>query len=67
MRKGKFVFNTQSLQAKKRVLQATPEERIAQLEFARKDLVKRKIEMELKISQVQERRKAKEQGQVEPK
>ncbi|EAT84871.2 hypothetical protein HBI56_078510 [Parastagonospora nodorum] len=50
---------------KKRILQATPEERIAQLEFSRADLVAKKHEMELKIAKHHERVKAKEQAKVE--
>ncbi|OAK98320.1 hypothetical protein IQ06DRAFT_350031 [Phaeosphaeriaceae sp. SRC1lsM3a] len=52
---------------KRRVLQATPEERIAQLEFARSDLVAKRIDLELKIAKFHDKRQAKEQGQAEPK
>jgi hypothetical protein len=55
------------LQQKKQILQATPEERITQLEFARADLVRKKNEMERKIAMFAERRKAKEEGQSEGK
>jgi hypothetical protein len=54
-------------QEKKRVLEATPEERIEQLEAARQGLVAQKHEMELKISRFHERKKTQEQGRVEPK
>jgi hypothetical protein len=54
-------------QEKKRVLEATPEERIEQLEAARQGLVAQKHEMELKISRFHERKKIQEQGRVEPK
>lgn len=47
-------------QAKKQLLQATPEERIAQLETARAELVIRKNEMERKIARFKESQKAKE-------
>jgi hypothetical protein len=52
---------------KKRVLQATPEERIEQLEVARRDLVVKKTEMERKIATFHERRRAKQQAESEPK
>jgi hypothetical protein len=54
-------------QEKKRVLEATPEERIAQLETARQGLVAQKHEMELKISRFHERKKIQNKGQTEPK
>jgi hypothetical protein len=53
--------NTNSLQQKKLVLEATPEERIAQLQVARNDLVAKRSEMERKIAGFHERR-AKEEG-----
>ncbi|EUC31709.1 hypothetical protein COCVIDRAFT_23520 [Bipolaris victoriae FI3] len=52
-------------QQKRQVLQATPEERIAQLEVTRADLVLKKNEMERKIAMIVEKRRAKEQGQTE--
>jgi hypothetical protein len=59
-----------TLQEKKRVLETTPEERIAQLEFARNDLIAKKQEMELQIAKYRESVKAeeqaKEQAQVKP-
>ncbi|KAL5116043.1 hypothetical protein ACEQ8H_006054 [Pleosporales sp. CAS-2024a] len=51
---------------KKRILQATPEERIAQLEFARADLVAKKMEMELKIAKHHEKMQATALSQAEP-
>ncbi|KAF2272894.1 uncharacterized protein EI97DRAFT_384696 [Westerdykella ornata] len=52
----------QAHEVKKRVLQATPEERIAQLEVARSELVSRKNELERKLKEVSARRLAKEKG-----
>ncbi|KAF2830050.1 hypothetical protein CC86DRAFT_285279 [Ophiobolus disseminans] len=52
---------------KKAVLLATPEERIAQLEVARQNLVSKKFEMERKIAMFHERKRAKEQEEIEPK
>ncbi|KAH7398758.1 hypothetical protein DE146DRAFT_755750 [Phaeosphaeria sp. MPI-PUGE-AT-0046c] len=52
---------------KRRVLQATSEERIAQLEFARSDLVAKKIDLDLKIAKFHDKKQAKEQGRMEPK
>ncbi|KAH7556451.1 hypothetical protein BM1_05885 [Bipolaris maydis] len=49
----------------KQVLQATPEERIAQLEVTRADLVLKKNEMERKIAMIGEKRRVKEQGQAD--
>ncbi|KAF5853851.1 hypothetical protein GGP41_006623 [Bipolaris sorokiniana] len=49
----------------KQILQATPEERIAQLEVTRADLVLKKNEMERKIAMIVEKRRAKEQGQAD--
>lgn len=54
-------------QKKREILQATPEERIAQLEVARAELVLKKNEMERKIAMFAERRKAKETGQTQGK
>ncbi|CAO2651167.1 Nn.00g094640.m01.CDS01 [Neocucurbitaria sp. VM-36] len=54
-------------QKKKQILEATPEEMIAQLESARADLVLKKKEMERKIANFAERSRSKEQGQAEPK
>ncbi|KAH7090350.1 hypothetical protein FB567DRAFT_589750 [Paraphoma chrysanthemicola] len=53
-------------QEKKRILEATPEERIEQLELARRDLVAKKTEMERKIAAFHERRRAKEQEESKP-
>ncbi|KAF1851856.1 uncharacterized protein K460DRAFT_270993 [Cucurbitaria berberidis CBS 394.84] len=53
-------------QTKKKMLEATPDEIIAQLEFARADLVLKKNEMERKIARFKERR-SEERGQTEPK
>jgi hypothetical protein len=58
--------NHHASQTKKRVLETTPEERIAQLEVARQDLVAKKHEMERKITMFHERR-IREKGQAEPK
>ncbi|KAH8730533.1 hypothetical protein GQ44DRAFT_606869 [Phaeosphaeriaceae sp. PMI808] len=52
---------------KKRILEATPEERIAQLEVARADLVLRKNEMERKIATFHRNQKDRDQEQVDPK
>ncbi|EMD88925.1 hypothetical protein COCC4DRAFT_137550 [Bipolaris maydis ATCC 48331] len=52
-------------QQKRQVLQATPEERIAQLEVTRADLVLKKNEMERKIAMIGEKRRVKEQGQAD--
>ncbi|EUC48231.1 hypothetical protein COCMIDRAFT_87986 [Bipolaris oryzae ATCC 44560] len=52
-------------QQKRQILQATPEERIAQLEVTRSDLVLKKNEMERKIAMIVEKRRAKEQGQAD--
>ncbi|USP80926.1 hypothetical protein yc1106_08200 [Curvularia clavata] len=52
-------------QQKRQVLQASPEERIAQLEVTRAELVLKKNEMERKIAMVAEKRRAKEQGQTD--
>jgi len=49
-----------SLQERKRVLQLGPDERIAQLDAARSDLVMRKNELERKLAQVKGRRMEKE-------
>lgn len=48
--------------AKRQILQATPEERIAQLEVARAELVVKKNEMERKMGQIAARRRAKEEA-----
>ncbi|OAG15525.1 hypothetical protein CC77DRAFT_917932, partial [Alternaria alternata] len=48
-------------QQKRQILQATPEERIAQLEVARAELVVKKNEMERKMGQIAARRRAKEE------
>lgn len=45
------------------MLEATPEEMIAQLEFAREDLVRKKTEMERKIEAFAKRKEGKPQGQ----
>ncbi|KAF1916756.1 hypothetical protein BDU57DRAFT_448017 [Ampelomyces quisqualis] len=55
---------------RKRIQQASPAERIEQLEFARRDLVAKKMDMELKIARFHERRKAREQreqSEAQPK
>ncbi|KAF2029040.1 hypothetical protein EK21DRAFT_113262 [Setomelanomma holmii] len=52
---------------KKIVLEATPEERIEQLELARRDLVVKKTEMERKIATFHERRRAKGQDEADSK
>lgn len=52
-------------QKRKQVLEATPEETIAHLQAARADLVLKKNEMERKIANFVERRRAKEQSQGE--
>ncbi|KAG9185738.1 hypothetical protein G6011_07069 [Alternaria panax] len=49
-------------QQKRQILEATPEERIAQLEVARAELVLKKNEMERKMGQIAERRRAKEEA-----
>jgi hypothetical protein len=49
-------------QKKRQILEATPEERIAQLEVARADLVLKKNEMERKMNMIAERRRAKEEA-----
>jgi hypothetical protein len=54
-----------SLKQKRQTLQATPEERIAQLEVTRADLVLKKNEMERKIAMIAEKRRAREQGQTD--
>jgi hypothetical protein len=54
------------VQEKKRALEATPEERLAQLQLTRDNLVAAKNEMELKIAKHHERIKAKTQSQIEP-
>ncbi|KAF2190461.1 hypothetical protein K469DRAFT_559195 [Zopfia rhizophila CBS 207.26] len=54
-------------QEKKRLLEATPEQRIAQLEVARSELVTKKKELERKIAQVAARRAANEQATKETK
>jgi predicted Co/Zn/Cd cation transporter (cation efflux family) len=46
-------------QQNRQILQATPEERIAQLEVARAELVVKKNEMERKMGQIAARRRAK--------
>lgn len=53
------------LQQKRQVLQATPEERIAQLEVTRAELVLKKNEMERKIAMVAEKKRAREQEQTD--
>lgn len=55
------------LQERKRVLESTPEERIAQLEAARSELVAKKLGMERKLAQVTARRLAKDDAQKEAK
>ncbi|OCL04212.1 hypothetical protein AOQ84DRAFT_301318 [Glonium stellatum] len=50
---------------KKVLLQATPEERIAQLESARERLMTKKLEMERKIADVTARRIARDQKKSE--
>ena len=57
--------NNLLLQQKRQVLQASPEERIAQLEVTRAELVLKKNEMEREIAMVAEKRRAKEQGQTD--
>ncbi|KAF1943182.1 hypothetical protein EJ02DRAFT_421598 [Clathrospora elynae] len=54
-------------QQKKQFLEATPEERVAQLEVARAGLVLKKNEMERKIANFAKRRRAKEQAETEGK
>ncbi|KAJ4369086.1 hypothetical protein N0V83_006169 [Neocucurbitaria cava] len=54
-------------QKKQQLQKATPEEMIAQLEFARADLILKKNEMERKIANFQKRSQSKEHGQTEPK
>ncbi|KAF7672012.1 hypothetical protein GT037_009911 [Alternaria burnsii] len=49
-------------QQKRQILQATPEERIAQLQVARAELVVKKNEMERKMGQIAARRRAKEEA-----
>ncbi|KAF1835758.1 hypothetical protein BDW02DRAFT_495084 [Decorospora gaudefroyi] len=49
-------------QQKRQLLEATPEERIEQLEAVRTDLVRQKNAMERKIEVFAERRRAKEEG-----
>jgi hypothetical protein len=55
------------LQKKRQILEATPDERIAALEAARADLVLKKNEMERKIHNFVEKKRAKEEGQTEGK
>lgn len=55
------------LQERRRLQQANPEEIIAQLETARADLVLKKTEMERKIANFTERKRAKEQSTQEPR
>lgn len=59
---SEYYANTNSLQQKKLVLEATPDERIAQLEVARNDLVAKKNEMERKIAVFHARRAKEEEG-----
>jgi len=49
-------------QQRRQILQATPEERIAQLEVTRAELVVKKNEMERKMGQIAARRRAKEEA-----
>jgi hypothetical protein len=58
---------TSILQKKRQILEATPEERVAQLEVTRADLVLKKNEMERKIANFAERRRAKKEGQTDGK
>ncbi|RMZ74392.1 Thioesterase thiol ester dehydrase-isomerase [Pyrenophora seminiperda CCB06] len=51
-------------QQKRKLLETTPEERIAQLETVRAELVIKKTEMERKIARIQENRKAREEEQT---
>ena len=60
----RFIILTQSLQQHKHILEATPEERIAQLEAARAELVRKKNEMERKMALVAERRRERELEQA---
>jgi hypothetical protein len=55
------------LQKKRQIFEATPDERIAALEAARADLVLKKNEMERKIHNFVEKKRAKEEGQAEGK
>lgn len=55
-----------SSQKKKQILEATPEEMIAQLESARADLVSKKNGLEMKITAFVERRRS-EQGEAHKK
>ncbi|EOA90662.1 hypothetical protein ACJQWK_11684 [Exserohilum turcicum] len=52
-------------QQKRQILQATPEERIAQLEVTRANLVLKRNEMERKIAMIAEKRRAKAEGQTD--
>ncbi|KAH7361279.1 hypothetical protein BKA66DRAFT_425951 [Pyrenochaeta sp. MPI-SDFR-AT-0127] len=52
---------------RKRVLEATPEEMIAQLETVRAELVLKKTAMEKKIATFTERRKVDRQSEQEPR
>ncbi|PSN69004.1 hypothetical protein BS50DRAFT_632829 [Corynespora cassiicola Philippines] len=49
-------------QERKRVLEATPEDMIAQLQVARSELVNKKSELERKIARFTERQQEKERG-----
>ncbi|CAA9960250.1 hypothetical protein CFE70_003694 [Pyrenophora teres f. teres 0-1] len=51
-------------QQKRQLLEATPEERIAQLEATRAELVLKKTEMERKIAGIMEKKKAREEEQM---
>ncbi|KNG50220.1 hypothetical protein DDE82_006426 [Stemphylium lycopersici] len=50
-------------QQKRQILEATPEERIAQLEVTRADLVLKRNEMERKLTMFAEKKRAKELGE----
>ncbi|ORY18858.1 hypothetical protein BCR34DRAFT_473064 [Clohesyomyces aquaticus] len=51
--------NQEVIKEKKKLLEATPEERIAQLELARSELVAKKHGIEIKIANLAARRQAK--------
>ncbi|KAF2257220.1 hypothetical protein BU26DRAFT_558619 [Trematosphaeria pertusa] len=60
---GKSNANALDIQERRRMLEATPEEMISQLEVARSELVSKKIELERKIATISARRQEKEQEQ----
>lgn len=51
-----FIANVYPSQEKKRMVEATPDEMVAQLEVARSELVTKKTGLERKLSQLSERK-----------